>query len=251
MACANAVFVRIAEPWSSDYVRYRSARVTPIVLRFAIDFDQRREIDPVAQNRRNGGPVWREAVCGQLKPSSRCMVKIVGEIGRVGRGPFADVPSQDHLRMPFKSRETPHVAKAFLSLETQTGFFFHPDEAPNLVTLNVVHLDILDFLFHERSALFACLNHVADDRIAVNAKRAFQGADGITFQEQAENGKHLLGIDAPMIHWPRFLVRECPLAGIAPIALRTVTIPTEAPHFVFAEMALHDRTNLSFVWRFG
>src|SRR5947209_6485748 len=59
VARANPVFVRIAEPRSSDNVNYRSWTVT-MVLRLAVDFHQGRVIHSPAQDRGNRRSIRRE-----------------------------------------------------------------------------------------------------------------------------------------------------------------------------------------------
>ena len=241
VARANLVFIRIAEPGSSDNVNYRSRRVTSIILRFSVDLHQGCEIDAPTKDRRNRRPVWREAVRGQLEASLGRVIEVVGEDRRIIRRSLPDVVSQDQFRVPFNRREAPHVAECFRRIETLASLFLHADESPYFVSLDVVYLDVMHGLLHERLALLASFDHRANDRIAANMKHALQGADAATFQEHVENRQHLFRLDASLILGTGRFVREGLFADIATMTLRAIPIPTETTGAALTDGTKHNR----------
>ena len=252
VARANPIFVRIAEPGSSDNVNHRSRGITPIVLRLAVDLDQRGEVYPPAQDRGNRRAVRRETICRQLEASARREEKIVREDRRIGGRALTDVPRQDEFRMPLNRREAPNVADAiFGQAATNPGALLHRNEPPDFVALNVSAFNVMDLLLHEAPALLAGLDHRADDRVAPDVIDALLGANATAFQDLIQDREHRCRIDAALVLRARFLVRESLLALIAPIALRSVPVEAEPTSSTLASRTKHNRTTLPLWERFG
>src|SRR5690348_1411160 len=98
------------------------------------------------EDRWHRGPVRHESVRGQLESAARCEVEIVGEDSRINRRALANVPSEDKFRVALNRGEAPNIANLFRSVQSLAGLFFHADEAPNLIGLNIVDLDVADGL---------------------------------------------------------------------------------------------------------
>lgn len=250
MAGANAVCVRIAVLRRGYYVKYRGWRVTPIILRFAVDFHQGCVIHAMPQDSGNGREIGPVAIRGQLKAPIRGVRQFGGERSRILWRPLADVPSEDQLGMPLYRGKAPHVAKARGAIQSLARLFFAADEPPYFIALNVLDLDANNRAAQEPLALLASFDNSTDDRALADAVDALLRADRAALKNLVQDRQHRCRIDAPLILGPRLGIRKRAAARIAAIALTTVPIPAKAPHTTVAQRTEHGN-RLFLFWRFG
>jgi hypothetical protein len=236
---ANALGVRVAELRGYYRIHYLRRRISPFIRRLTVHFYQRGVIDAAGERRGDRCLVGSESVRGQLEPAGRSLLELVGKGERIRGGTLAKVPSDDHLGIALNRGEAIGIAELFALVLPLPRFFLAPDESPDFINLDIGYWNPLYYRLHERFALLACLDHRADDRVAVNAGQPFNRANRVAFQEHAQAEDDCRWREPTPIHRARGLVGECAAARIAPIALGTVPVLTEATGLAVTEGAFH------------
>lgn len=209
------------------------------VVWLAIDLNERREVDAGSERLRNGREVWSESIGRQLKAAGCRIAKLLGENLRMIRFALAEMPRDDHLRVSLKSGEAIGVAGFGTVAVAHRSLFLAPNEPPDFVRLDVIDTHAANRRFKKLLALLASGDHGVNDRIAVNAGDAFDGANRIAFQEHSQAKNHFGRIEAAIIVRSRRFIGERLPARIAAITLRTVAVFSEFAGFGLAKWADH------------
>jgi hypothetical protein len=238
---ADRVLVGIANPRGSNYVNNSGRRIAALVFfgRLPINLDQRGVVDPMAEHGTDCRAVRLISIRRELETSIRRPPKLLRKLLGIFGASLTKVPCQEHLGVALDGREAVGVPAFFGVSVSLLRLLLTKNETPNLVGLHVLGWNPLHDLLKESLAFIASFNHRGQDRVAVDVGKPLCGPDRVAFQNEPK-GQDRLGHGEPSpIRGASAFVRKRPLARIAPIALRTIPIPTESPHFAFAQWAFH------------
>jgi hypothetical protein len=149
------------------------------------------------------------------------------------------VPRQDELARALDADVAPRIAARLAVPLGEPRLFLAVDEAPNLVRLHVIDLDVPQRPGQEPLARLPGLNENGQDRVAVNAGEPFGGANGRAFQEHPQAHDRLVVGKLTPVGRARGRIGERLPALVAAVSLGTVPVPAEPARGPGAVGAIH------------
>ena len=238
--CADPVIVWCpGYPFFADGL-YCGRAVLPLVLfrGLAEYLDQHPVVHSAAQQDRYGCLVGREAVCGQLEVSCRGVSQSLAEQVRIGLGSLAKVPSHHEFRIPLHGRKAPRVARVFGVALLLPGLFLAEHRCPDFVRLNIVDVDLADFVLQEPLAAFADENEQVQDRLQVGIRQASRGPNARPFHQMVNHLDSPINADPHSAQQKR-IVSKGSAAVPAAKALFAVDLPVFPSSFVVTYSSDH------------
>jgi hypothetical protein len=221
VARANRLVDGIAYLWGSNYVNNPRWRITALVFlgRLTIDLDQRSVVDAISKDFWDSSKIGPETVRAQLESTIRGKPKLLSESLGIFRDSLAEMPSQEHFRMPFNRREAIGVSASFGIAATDFRLLLAEDKTPNFIGLNVPASHVQNGRLEKSLALLPGVYHCAQDRIAMNAGQTLRAPDRVALKNHPKSHNRPLPGKSPPIHGPGAFIGKRPLADIAPIPL--------------------------------
>ena len=193
MAGANPLGIGASDAW--DYLRaYHLSRRVPALAfhRGPVDLDELREVYAILKGVGDSRAVRREAIRGELEVARGRLPQPLNENVRAGLVAFANRDVQGQLAVGFHGHEGVAVAKGRIVARPHPLFLL-PDEAPNLVGLDIPYRNVHELLAHQALRLLAREYQELQNRGVVNFGQALHAGHAIALQEHPQNHLRLLG----------------------------------------------------------
>lgn len=193
---ADKVRVRVS-PHGRRYGLYHVRGTVTVLVRFgcAVYLYQLCEVNPRSQAVTDGIRVSVKAVCGHLKAILRPvhgLKDFLRELYGVARRAASQVPRENQFRVTLKTNECISVSELRVVFAFPLfGLFFHADEAPHFISLNVGNFDVADFLVHEPLATLSGDDEHAENGIHVNVAQPRRASDAAPFRETVKDAVQL------------------------------------------------------------
>ena len=147
-----------------------------------IHFDELREVHPRSKTGVNRIEVRREAVSCDLELARRGRVQLLREGHRIPFRSPSEMPRHYQLCVSLNGDEA--VGITALRVVIFLALLFASDEAPHLIALNILHLDVANPGLQEPFALLPDEDKQGKNCSVVKVSDALDGADGTSFNEK-------------------------------------------------------------------